>query len=132
MRKSTKIPPRAIPALLHIITLVALINIVMKLLLSPGMTKITVVSVDAVTRVFPVHAHFNIWTRSAGVIKRFRAPPSVPRVVVVRTCVALSAKPWRFRALFRFVMDLNEIRVGPPRVVRNYFFSANLLLLVEQ
>ena len=132
MCKSTKVPPRAIPTLLHIIALIALINIVMKLLLRPGVAKITIVSVHALTRVFPVHAHFHVGTRGASVIKRFRASSPVSRVMVVRTRVTLSAKPRRFRALFRFVMNLNEVRVGPPWVIRNDFFSADLLLLVEQ
>jgi hypothetical protein len=132
MRKSTKITPRAITTLLHIITLIALINIVMKLLLSPRMTKITIISVHAVTRVLPVHAHFHVRTRSASVIKRLRALSPVSRVMVVRTRVTLPTKPRWFRAFFRFVMDLNEISVGPTWVVRNDFFSAYLLLLVEQ
>ena len=113
----TECAPGAVGSVLDVITLGALVDLGVELLLSPGVTVLARVAHVAVHGVAPLVRRLDRGAGRGPVLVLPRAPPPVLVVVVLGTGVALSTEPWRLLARLSFVVGQDVGRVQPLGVV---------------
>ena len=117
MCECTECAPGAVGSVLDVITLGALVDLGMELLLCPGVTILARVTHVAVDGVSPLISCLDRGTRGGPVLVLPGTPPPVLVVMVLRTGVALSAQTWRLLARFSFVICQDIGGVQPLGVV---------------
>ena len=117
MCECTECAPGAVGSVLDVITLGALVDLGMELLLCPGVTILARVTHVAVDGVSPLISCLDRGTWGGPVLVLPGTPPPVLVVMVLRTGVALSAQTWRFLARFSFVICQDIGGVQPLGVV---------------
>ena len=117
VRECTECAPGAVGSVLDVITLGALVDLGVELLLCPGVAVLARVAHVTVDRVAPLVRRLDRGTRGGPVLELPGAPPSVLVVVILGTSIALSAQTRRLLARLSFVVCQDVGGVEPLGVV---------------
>lgn len=122
MSESTERPSRTVATLLNVIAFGGFVDLRVELLFCPRVAVRTAFSALTFTRVPPLITVLHRGTRQGSVFVFVRAPPAVFAVVIVGTCIALTAQPRRFFAKLSLVVREHETVVLPA-----WIFTQDLL-----
>ena len=117
MRECTESASGAVGSVLDVVTLGALVDLGVELLLRPGVAVLARVPHVAVDGVAPLIRRLDCGARGGPVLVLAGAPPPVLVVVILRTGVALSAETWWLLARLSFVVGQDVGGVEPLGVV---------------
>ena len=117
MSKCTECAPGAVGSVLDVITLGALVDLGVELLLGPGVAILARVPHVAVDGIAPLIRCLDSRTGCGPILELPGAPSPVLVIVILRTGVALSTESWGLLARLSFVVGQNISCVQPLGVV---------------